>query len=152
MASTDAALADRRLASVDAVTAPTIRVPTPADADAWWALFDDPEVMRFVGAGEVRDRAYYGDLVARQQALAASTGHLFAFARTDEGRPEVVTLATRLAIGLDRLGGWAGHTVALPEGRWRDVLCGRVVDGGVQPIAPLLDKLPVALFVRHEEA
>jgi (1->4)-alpha-D-glucan 1-alpha-D-glucosylmutase len=83
--------------------------------------------------------------------LAASTGHLFAFARTDEGRPEVVTLATRLAIGLDRLGGWAGHTVALPEGQWRDVLCGRVVSGGVQPIAPLLEKLPVALFVRHEE-
>ena len=53
---------------------PTIRVPTAADADAWYALFDDPEVMRFIGTGEVRDRAYYGELVAQQQALAASTG------------------------------------------------------------------------------
>lgn len=84
--------------------------------------------------------------------LAASTAHLFAFARTDGGTPEVLTLATRLAIRLDRLGGWAGHTVALPEGRWRDVFCDRAVDGGVQPIAPLLDKLPVALFVREKEA
>jgi hypothetical protein len=32
------------------------------------------------------------------------------------------------------------------------VLSGRVVSGGVQPIAPLLEKFPVALFVRHEEA
>ena len=80
--------------------------------------------------------------------LAASTGHLFAFARTDAGTPQVVTLATRLAVGLDRLGGWAGHTVALPEGTWHDVLTGRTVDGGVQSIAPLLEKLPVALLVR----
>ena len=84
--------------------------------------------------------------------LAASTGHLFAFARTDAGTPQVVTLATRLAVGLERLGGWAGHTVALPEGSWRDVLSGRAVTGGVQPIAPLLDKLPVALLVRDPEA
>ena len=85
MASTDTALADRRLASVRAMTAPTIRVPTAADADVWWALFDDPEVMRFVGAGEVRDRAHYGDLVARQQALAASTGLcLFTVVAQDE--------------------------------------------------------------------
>ena len=84
--------------------------------------------------------------------LAASTGHLLAFARTDGGVPQVVTLATRLAVGLDRLGGWAGHTVALPEGTWRDVLSGRNVTGGVQPIAPLLEKLPVALLVRDPEA
>jgi (1->4)-alpha-D-glucan 1-alpha-D-glucosylmutase len=84
--------------------------------------------------------------------LAASTGHLFAFARTEAGTPQVVTLATRLAVRLDHLGGWAGHTVALPEGAWRDVLTGRPVGGGVQPIAPLLDKHPVALLVRDLEA
>ncbi|NMR19423.1 malto-oligosyltrehalose synthase [Cellulomonas fimi] len=82
--------------------------------------------------------------------LAASTGHLFGFARTEAGSPEVITLTTRLAIGLERLGGWAGHTVALPEGAWVDVLSDRPVQGGVQPIAPLLDRLPVALLVRTE--
>ncbi len=96
---------------------------------------DQPETFIGTGAGYV--------------PLAASTGHLFAFARCAAGRPEVLTLATRLAIGLDRLGGWAGHTVALPDGEWRDVLSDRVVTGGVQPIAPLLDKLPVALLVRQ---
>jgi (1->4)-alpha-D-glucan 1-alpha-D-glucosylmutase len=97
---------------------------------------DQPETFTGTGAGYV--------------PLAASTGHLFAFARCAAGRPEVLTLATRLAIGLDRLGGWAGHTVALPDGEWRDVLSDRLVTGGVQPIAPLLDKLPVALLVRQE--
>ena len=80
--------------------------------------------------------------------LATSTGHAFAFARTVDGVPQTVTLATRLAIGLDRLRGWAGHTIALPEGEWLDVLSDRAVTGGVQPIAPLLERHPVALLVR----
>jgi len=80
--------------------------------------------------------------------LATSTGHAFAFARTVDGAPQVVTLATRLAIGLDKLRGWAGHTIALPDGEWVDVLSDRIVAGGVQPIAPLLERLPVALLVR----
>jgi hypothetical protein len=33
-----------------------------------------------------------------------------------------------------------------------DVLSGRAVTGGVQPIAPLLEKLPVALLVRQQGA
>jgi (1->4)-alpha-D-glucan 1-alpha-D-glucosylmutase len=84
--------------------------------------------------------------------LATSTGHLVAFARTDGGTPQVLTLATRLAVGLDRLGGWARHTVALPEGTWHDVLSGRTHRGGVQAIAPLLEKLPVALLVRAADS
>ena len=80
--------------------------------------------------------------------LATSTGHAFAFARTVDGAPQVVTVVTRLAIGLERLRGWAGHSIALPEGEWLDVLSDRVVTGGVQPIAPLLERLPVALLVR----
>jgi len=91
--------------------------------------------------------AFVGPL-AGYTPLATSTGHAFAFARTVEGTPQVVTLATRLAIGLDRLRGWAGHTIALPDGEWLDVLSERAVGGGVQPIAPLLERLPVALLVR----
>ncbi|WP_157944047.1 GNAT family N-acetyltransferase [Blastococcus atacamensis] len=51
-----------------------LRVPVDDDAAVWHALFDDPEVMRFIGTGEVRDRAAYVELVGRQQSLAASTG------------------------------------------------------------------------------
>jgi RimJ/RimL family protein N-acetyltransferase len=49
-------------------------VPTHADAGTWNELFDDVEVMRFIGDGRVRDHAYYADLVQRQQQLARSTG------------------------------------------------------------------------------
>ena len=95
---------------------------------------DLPEA--FVGAG------------AGYSPLPTSTGHAFAFARTVDGAPQVVTLATRLAIGLEKLRGWSGHTIALPGGEWLDLLSDRAVVGGVQPIAPLLERLPVALLVR----
>ncbi|MDT0164839.1 malto-oligosyltrehalose synthase [Actinotalea sp. AC32] len=89
---------------------------------------------------------------AGYQALPASSGHAFAFARTDGGEPQVVTVATRLALALDRLGGWGEHTVALPEGPWRDALSGRTHDGGLVPLARLLEDLPVALLVRPGHA
>jgi (1->4)-alpha-D-glucan 1-alpha-D-glucosylmutase len=81
-------------------------------------------------------------------ALAHSSGHAVTYARTVAGEAEVVVVATRLAVTLDRLGGWGEHTVALPDGEWHDVLTDREVRGGVQPLAPLLDRLPVALLVR----
>jgi RimJ/RimL family protein N-acetyltransferase len=52
----------------------TLRVPTVEDATAWCELFDDREVMRFIGDGVVRDHDHYAGLVERQRALAASTG------------------------------------------------------------------------------
>ncbi|SFO92477.1 Protein N-acetyltransferase, RimJ/RimL family [Geodermatophilus dictyosporus] len=51
-----------------------LRVPTTEDAGAWADLFDDAEVMRYVGTGEVRDRAWYAAFVQRQQELAERTG------------------------------------------------------------------------------
>jgi len=82
--------------------------------------------------------------------LAHSSEHSLAFARTVGGEPAVVMVATRLAAALERLGGWGEHTVAVPEGRWRDVLTDRPVDGGLRRVADLLDRLPVALLVREE--
>ncbi len=63
----------------------TLRVPTAGDAGAWFELFDDPEVMRFVGDGTVRGHDYYVELVDRQRALAASTG-LCLFSALVDGR------------------------------------------------------------------
>jgi RimJ/RimL family protein N-acetyltransferase len=51
-----------------------LRVPTDEDAAIWTALFDDDEVMRFIGDGELRDHAYYVGLVERQRSLAADSG------------------------------------------------------------------------------
>jgi (1->4)-alpha-D-glucan 1-alpha-D-glucosylmutase len=82
--------------------------------------------------------------------LAHSSGHALSHARTVDGLPQVVVLATRLAVALDRLGSWGGHTVALPDGDWHDVLTGRDWTGGVRPIGPLLDRLPVALLRRAD--
>jgi RimJ/RimL family protein N-acetyltransferase len=51
-----------------------LAVPTDSDAARWHELFADPEVMRFIGDGSVRDQIWYEQFVTRQQALAASTG------------------------------------------------------------------------------
>ncbi|WP_182111285.1 MULTISPECIES: malto-oligosyltrehalose synthase [unclassified Actinotalea] len=84
--------------------------------------------------------------------LPASTGNAFAFARTEAGVPAAITVATRLALSLERLGGWGAHTVAIPEWRWTDVLTGRTIDGGVVPLELLLEHLPVALLVPAGQA
>ncbi|MCV2396313.1 malto-oligosyltrehalose synthase [Actinotalea sp. M2MS4P-6] len=83
--------------------------------------------------------------------LPSSSGHALAFSRTLADTPVAVTIATRLALSLDRLGGWGTHTVALPEGAWHDLLTDRVVPGGLVPLGELLDALPVALLVPAQD-
>lgn len=85
------------------------------------------------------------------EPVAATSGHALAFARTVGGDPAVVAVATRLALGLARLGGWGQHTLVLPDGRWVDALTGREWGGGAVPLADLLATLPVALLVRERE-
>ena len=70
--------------------------------------------------------------------------HLMVYA---DGEPAAITVVTRLALALERLGGWGEHTVVLPAGTWRDVLTGRDVSGGSVRLADLLQALPVALLV-----
>jgi (1->4)-alpha-D-glucan 1-alpha-D-glucosylmutase len=84
------------------------------------------------------------------RALPCSSEHALTFVRTVAGEPRVAVLATRLSVALERLGGWADHTVALPEGSWQDVLTDRTVAGGVQEVSLLLERYPVALFIRTE--
>ncbi len=80
---------------------------------------------------------------ASYAALPSGSGHAVGILRA--GR--VAAVATRLPIGLERAGGWGAAAVALPEGRWRDLLGDRVVEGGLVPLAELLAELPVALLV-----
>jgi RimJ/RimL family protein N-acetyltransferase len=67
------------------MAAVTLRVPTAEDALTWCELFDDPDVMRYIGTGARRDRAYYVGLVERQQQLARAT-ELCLFSALVEGR------------------------------------------------------------------
>jgi (1->4)-alpha-D-glucan 1-alpha-D-glucosylmutase len=84
--------------------------------------------------------------------VATSSGNALAFSRGDADGPAVVTVATRLPVALARHGGWYEHTVALPPGRWTDVLTGRTVPGGSAALDDVLATLPVALLVREATA
>ncbi|MBN0040019.1 malto-oligosyltrehalose synthase [Cellulosimicrobium cellulans] len=107
--------------------------------------------------------AFVGD-GAGYAPVAASTPCALAFARTTPGGAgvgpdaapvaRVVTVATRLAGTVDRLGGWRDHVVALPEGTgvWVDVLTGREHPSGTVRVADLLADLPVALLVDRDDA
>ncbi|MEV7084634.1 malto-oligosyltrehalose synthase [Streptomyces sp. NPDC093085] len=75
------------------------------------------------------------------RAAGPAAAHALAFVRTGA----VVTVATRLPFGLERAGGWRTTELALPPGRWRDVLTGRETEGTVR-LAELLDRMPVALL------
>lgn len=76
------------------------------------------------------------------QGVAAE--HVVAF---DTGG--VVTLATRLPVGLARKGGWGDTTVDLPLGSYRDAVSGTVIHAQGTPIraADLFADGPVALLV-----
>lgn len=61
----------------------------------------------------------------------------------------VVTVATRLPLGLRDKGGWGDTTIDLPLGRYRDALTGALVQAEGEPVrlADLLSAGPVALLV-----
>ncbi|WP_293783480.1 malto-oligosyltrehalose synthase [uncultured Aeromicrobium sp.] len=84
-------------------------------------------------------RAYRG-----LRAAGPAADHVVAFSRSDD----LVTVATRLPLGLERAGGWRDTVLDLPEGDWTDAMTGRPRQGGQQRLAELLDRYPVALLVR----
>lgn len=85
---------------------------------------------------------------AGYQPLPSSSGHAVVFARSVADDPRVVTVATRVALDLESLGGWSDHTVQLPAGSWRDVIGRTTFEGGAVSLAELLKHFPVALLVR----
>jgi (1->4)-alpha-D-glucan 1-alpha-D-glucosylmutase len=78
-------------------------------------------------------------------AEGPADGHVLAF-----DRGGAITVVTRLPLGLEQRGGWAGTTLTLPPGGWRDALSGSAyADGGEVALADLLAALPVALLVKE---
>ncbi len=136
--SVDTAALDARLARLDAGQAPVGLAAEKLLVTSRALRVRREHAAAFIG----REAGYL--------PVPCSTGWALAFARTDAGTPATITVATRLAVGLERLGGWGSHTVALPAGTWRDVLTDRVVPGGLVPLADLLLTYPVALLVAAE--
>ncbi|OEV04462.1 malto-oligosyltrehalose synthase [Streptomyces oceani] len=86
------------------------------------------------------ERGDYRPLRARGPAAE----HCVAFARSGV----TVTVVTRLSWRLRTSGGWRDTELRLPDGHWRELLSGRSLDGGSQPVAALLGERPVALLCR----
>jgi (1->4)-alpha-D-glucan 1-alpha-D-glucosylmutase len=81
---------------------------------------------------------------APYRALAASGKHarrVFAFARGDD----LIAVIPRLGV---RAEGYRDTVLSLGSGRWRDVLTGDDLGGGVQQVAALWRRLPIALVLR----
>jgi (1->4)-alpha-D-glucan 1-alpha-D-glucosylmutase len=76
------------------------------------------------------------------EAIGARSDHVVAYARGGE----CVAVAPRLPLKLG--GDWADTSIAIPEGRWTNLLTADAVEGGESRIAQLLARFPVALLVR----
>jgi (1->4)-alpha-D-glucan 1-alpha-D-glucosylmutase len=87
-------------------------------------------------------------------ATGPAAGHVLAFARGDtaDGGP-VVTVTTRLPVGLRERGGWSDTVLPLAgsERGWVDVLTGAVFRGERVLLGELMRALPVALLVPEGE-
>lgn len=120
------------------------------DAGAAPADLDDEKLLVTMRALRLRREhpGWFASPGATYEALPSGSVHAIGMLRA--GR--VAAVATRLPVGLERGGGWGGGGIALPAGRWRDVLTGHAVDGGVVPLEHVLQHMPVALLVREDGA
>ncbi|HVV08553.1 malto-oligosyltrehalose synthase [Amycolatopsis sp.] len=85
------------------------------------------------------------DLFGGYRALHAegpAAEHAVSFARNG-----LITVATRLPVGLAAAGGWRETVLPLPAGEWNDVLTGDRTDG---TLSTMLSRYPVALLVRGD--
>ncbi|MDQ1684148.1 MAG: (1-_4)-alpha-D-glucan 1-alpha-D-glucosylmutase [Frankiaceae bacterium] len=115
----------------------------PVDYDARRRALDTPasEPKLLVTTRALRLRRERPETFAGSYEPPPESEHAVAFVRGGE----VITVATRLPVGLRKNGGWGDARLNLPPGRWRDVLTDRSTDGD---LADLLDPLPVALLVK----
>ncbi|MFI6621618.1 malto-oligosyltrehalose synthase [Streptomyces sp. NPDC050528] len=90
------------------------------------------------------DAATYAPLTAEGPAAA----HCVAFARSGSA----VTAVTRLSARLAEAGGWRDTVLALPPGRWADVLAPEREFTGHARVADVFGEAPVALLERVDES
>ncbi|NRQ50113.1 malto-oligosyltrehalose synthase [Aeromicrobium stalagmiti] len=99
-------------------------------------------VLRTLRLRRERPELFGGYTPLTSTGVAAD--HAIAFGRSDD----LVVVATRLPVGLERLGGWGDTTLPLPAGEWTDAFTGASVEGGDVRLADVLGRYPVALLVR----
>ncbi|MDO9590571.1 MAG: malto-oligosyltrehalose synthase, partial [Microcella sp.] len=92
-----------------------------------------------------RDRPELFTRYAPLTIVGAAADHGIAF-----DRGGAVTIATRLPIGLERLGGWHDTVVVLPHRPVIDVITGARYGGGELALAQVLHRYPVALLLEEE--
>src|SRR6266568_2425218 len=90
---------------------------------------------------------WFGADASYTPLLAEGSKKEYAVAYMRGGR--VATLVPRWNAKLN--GNWAGTTIDLPEALWKNLLTGESLDGGRLRIQTLLQRFPVALFVRDGE-
>ena len=78
-------------------------------------------------------------------AAGPAREHAVGMVRTLDDAPQVIAVATRTPLALERAGGWRGTTLSLPEGTWTDRLTGREYSGTVE-MAQLCAELPAVLL------
>ena len=78
-------------------------------------------------------------------AAGPAREHVVSMARTLDDEPQVIAVATRTPLSLERAGGWRGTTLTLPEGTWTDRLTGQKYSGTVE-MSQLCAELPAALL------
>jgi (1->4)-alpha-D-glucan 1-alpha-D-glucosylmutase len=117
---------------------------TAQDAGAAAAGLDAEKLL--VTSRALRLRRDHPDWFAGGYApLAAdgpAAGHVAAFQRG-----HAITVATRLPEGLRRRGGWSATALAVPEGRWLNVLTGATHTGPRPLLSDIETRLPVALLI-----
>lgn len=101
-----------------------------------------------VTAKALRLRRQHPEFFSRYAAVDAfgpAEQHVVAF-----DRGEVVSVATRLPLGLAQAGGWRDTFLMVSGPGFTDVLTGRQFAGGTISLAALLERYPVALLAPSE--
>lgn len=83
--------------------------------------------------------------------LPVTTGHAFAYIRTEQDEPKVAVITERHYSGAAATGGYGEHTVVIPEGTWTDVLTGTVYEGGAVLLLDMLSSFPVAVLRKEND-
>ena len=78
-------------------------------------------------------------------AAGPAREHAVGMVRLLHDEPQVIAVATRTPLGLERDGGWRGTTLTLPEGTWTDRLTGQKYSGTVE-MSQLCAELPAVLL------
>jgi (1->4)-alpha-D-glucan 1-alpha-D-glucosylmutase len=126
---------EARARMLHALDAPGAPVP-PIDAGGAAKLLVTSRALRLR-----RDSPELFTRYTRLEAVGAASDHVVAF-----DRGGALTVATRLPVGLEGLGGWGDTVVLVPAGSYVDAFTGRACSGGAIPLADLLATYPVALL------